>query len=240
MAFTIYAHRGASAYHPENTFSSFYAGVEMGADGIETDIQQTADGVLVLFHDDTLERIVGIKERICDFTYDQLLELDFGAHKGQRFRGEKIVTLAEFLRHLGSRGLRLDLEIKQPGIEKAVLDCIRQSRPSGPVGLTSFCLDSVKALRELDPAIELGWLTDRITPENLNLLSSLHIGKICPRVDLVEPEDMQLARSRGFAVRFWGVREHALIDRALALKGDGMTADFPDVALTRLHACSKQ
>ena len=83
-----YAHRGASEYFPENTLRSFYAGLEMCADGIETDIQRTKDGVLVLHHDDTLKRLVGIDARVCDFTYDELLGMDFGAFKGEKFAGE--------------------------------------------------------------------------------------------------------------------------------------------------------
>ena len=55
-----YAHRGASAYAPENTMSAFDLGLRMNADGIETDIRRTKDGVLVLFHDDDLLRIAGI------------------------------------------------------------------------------------------------------------------------------------------------------------------------------------
>ena len=57
--FVNYAHRGASEYAPENTMSSFYLGVEMKADGIETDVRRTNDGVLVLFHDTTLQRVMG-------------------------------------------------------------------------------------------------------------------------------------------------------------------------------------
>lgn len=59
--FVNYAHRGASAYYPENTLSAFYAGVNMGANGIETDIHITKDDILVLFHDDELSRVTDKK-----------------------------------------------------------------------------------------------------------------------------------------------------------------------------------
>ena len=58
MKFITYAHRGASEYCPENTLLSFYTGICMGANGIETDVQMTKDGVAVLFHDDTIERMM--------------------------------------------------------------------------------------------------------------------------------------------------------------------------------------
>ena len=70
--FVNYAHRGASAYYPQNTMSAFYAGLGMNANGIETDVRKTKDGVLVLFHDDTLDRVCGVSGRIDDMLYDEL------------------------------------------------------------------------------------------------------------------------------------------------------------------------
>ena len=70
-----YAHRGASEYAPENTLSSFYLGLLQGANGIETDVQRTKDGVLVLFHDDTVDRVTDGKGRLSDYTFDELKKL---------------------------------------------------------------------------------------------------------------------------------------------------------------------
>lgn len=64
-----YAHRGASEYAPENTLSSFYLGLLQGANGIETDVQRTKDGVLVLFHDDTLDRVTDGRGIISDYNF---------------------------------------------------------------------------------------------------------------------------------------------------------------------------
>ena len=67
-----YAHRGASEYAPENTFSSFYLGLLQGANGIETDVQKTKDGVLVLFHDGTLDRVSDHCGKLSEFTLEEL------------------------------------------------------------------------------------------------------------------------------------------------------------------------
>lgn len=120
--FINYAHRGASQYYPENTLISFYAGWQMGANGIETDVQSTKDGVPVLFHDDTMKRLAGREERICDLTYEELCEIDVGRHKGENFSGERVPTLEEFIHHFSGKGLHLALELKQAGIERQVLD----------------------------------------------------------------------------------------------------------------------
>lgn len=223
-----YAHRGASEYYPENTLRAFYAGLEMGADGIETDIQSTADGVLVLHHDDTLKRITGKEDRISDCTYARLLDLDFGAFMGEKFGGEKIVTLETFLNHFGAKPLHLALEIKQSGVEEQMLDCIATYGCRDRVTMTCFDLDSLLTVRRLDADIALGYLTERITVEMLDLLQAHRIGQICPRVDLTGAQDVALARSRGFSVRFWGVVSEELMRYALSLDSDGMTVNFPD------------
>lgn len=232
MPMINYAHRGASEYYPENTLRSFYAGLDMEADGIETDIQRTKDGVLVLHHDDTLERIPHVVGSVKDYTYDELLKMDFGAFKGERFAGERIVKLNTFLTHFANRGLTLALEIKQLGIEAECLAAVKAHACCDEVIFTSFAWDSVIALRKLDPEIKLGYLTGAITEEVLDELEKHDIQQICPRVDLVTEESMALAQERGFSVRFWGVKTIELMNRALALGGDGMTCNFPD----KLHA----
>lgn len=236
MPMINYAHRGASEYYPENTLRSFCAGLDMHADGIETDIQRTKDGVLVLHHDDTLERIPHVSGSVKDYTYDELLRMDFGAFKGARFAGERIVKLDTFLTHFANRGLTLALEIKQQGIEADCLAAVNEHACRREVIFTSFIWESVTALRALDPQIRLGYLTYAITEDVLDKLSKHGIQQVCPRVDLVTKESMALAQSRGFSVRFWGVKTIELMNRALALGGDGMTCNFPD----KLHAALEQ
>ena len=85
MEFINYAHRGASAYAPENTLAAFYMGWQMGANGIETDVQRTKDGVLVLFPDNELMRIAGRPEAIHDLIYVELLQIELGLTTGERF-----------------------------------------------------------------------------------------------------------------------------------------------------------
>lgn len=229
MPIINYAHRGASEYYPENTLCSFYAGLEMRADGIETDIQRTRDGVLVLHHDDSLKRITCMEGSVKDFTYAQLLEMDFGLFRGERFRGERIVKLDTFLTHFAKRGLKLALEIKQPGVERECLELVNAHACREDVIFTSFNWESVVELRRLDGEIALGFLTGEITPQMLDQLEKHRIGQICPKVSLVTEESMKLALDRGFSVRFWGVKTQELMQRALALGGgDGMTVNFPD------------
>lgn len=237
MKFVNYAHRGASEYFPENTMRSFYAGLEMGADGIETDIQRTLDGVLVLYHDDTLRRIVMDDRNLCQCTYQELLKMDFGRWMGEAYAGERIVTLDTFLNHFGRRDIHLALELKQIGIEQDCLECVNKYECRENVTFTSFHWESLLALRKIDSVIDIGFLTDRITEEIIRQLKQADIGQICPRIDLVNESDMALARANGLFVRFWGVRNEQDMWRALALQGDGTTCNFPDklAAVLRTH-----
>ncbi len=228
-----YAHRGASEEYPENTLYSFYMGLEAGADGIETDIQRTKDGVLVLFHDDTLERLLNIKKSISEMTYQELLQLDFGACKAERFSGEKIVTLEEFLLHFGAKSLTFALEIKQLCVEKDTLDMIDRFGLKDKVILTSFLWDSLVAIRKLDPDIRVGYLTEKVTPEMLDKMKALHMNQICPCIGNFSDEMMALCKKEGFSIRFWGVNTEEKMRRAVLSNTDGMTVNHP-AALTRL------
>ena len=100
-----YAHRGASEYAPENTMASFYLALELGANGIETDVRETSDGVLVLFHDETMLRLTGEDLRICEMTYDQIYEKDLGSHKSSKYKNEKVVLLEDFLRYFCAKNI---------------------------------------------------------------------------------------------------------------------------------------
>lgn len=235
MPIINYAHRGASEYYPENTLRSFYAGLDMRADGIETDIQRTKDGVLVLHHDDTLTRVPHAAGSVKDYTYAELLDMDFGAFKGPEFAGERIVTLDTFLTHFSRRGLTLALEIKQYGVEAESLAAVNAHRCRNEVIFTSFIWESVAELRKLDSEITLGYLTREITPEILDLLEKHHIQQICPLVSTVTEESMRLAVDRGFSVRFWGIKDEEQMHRAIELGGDGMTCNFPDKLTAALN-----
>ena len=101
-----YAHRGASEYAPENTLSSFYLGLMQGANGLETDVQKTRDGVLILFHDDTLDRVTDHTGKVSDYTWEELKKVKVSQIVGDDSQdGEKNSTLFSDTR-VGSRGVQ--------------------------------------------------------------------------------------------------------------------------------------
>ena len=109
--FVVYAHRGASEYAPENTMSSFQLGVSMGANGIETDVRKTKDGVLVLFHDGNFKRVIGCEGQISDYTYEELMQ--FRVKNEKTDTEDIIISFEDFLRYLGFRDLQFAIELKE-------------------------------------------------------------------------------------------------------------------------------
>ena len=221
-----YAHRGASEYYPENTLSSFYAGLDMGADGIETDVQKTRDGVLVLFHDRDLTRVTGEEGAIQDYTFAELQK--FTVKNAATGREDKIIDFETFLRLFGWRNLHFAIELKDTEIEKEVAQMMDRYGLRDKAIVTSFKFDNLRRMRAVAPEYKLGYL---YKPEEENLLGKaqeLHLEQLCPKAEMITPEMVKEYKSMGYSVRAWGVKDEAVMQRMIHCRVDGMTVNFPD------------
>ena len=230
----VIAHRGASSYAPENTFPAFDLALEMGADGLETDIQSTRDGVLVLIHDRSVDRTTDGTGPVKELDWPRLGEMEAGAWFAPRFAGTRIPTFDAFLaRYAGRTGLAL--EIKAPGTEAKVVDALRPYDLGDRLTILSFDWTSVVAVRGLAPALRVGWLTRAFDPESIECVRAAGMAQICPNASAVTPELVALAHQRGLQVRSWGVADEALMARAVEAGVDGTSINFPDVLLAYLQ-----
>ncbi len=222
--FVNYAHRGASEYLPENTLLAFYTGIFMGANGIETDVRRTADGVLVLFHDKTLERVTGNSRSVEECTLSELMELNV---KKNGFC-DKIVVFEDFLQKFAFRDITFAIELKGEGVEKDTADLLRKYGLGKKAVITSFKLDYIKNFIAYAPEFEFGLLTKEVTPELENELLSLGATEICPLAQTLTEDDVKKWHSIGFRVRAWGVDCEETMRRTVDIGADGMTCNFPD------------
>jgi len=222
------AHRGASEYSPENTFSAFYKGIEQGANGIETDVKKTKDGILVLFHDSDISRVTNGIGKISDYNYKDLLQLDAGSHKSSIYKNEKIVSFEDFLKYFASRELYFAIELKDSFIEEETLQLIRKYSIEEKVTVTSFDFENLIRVRELDRKIKIGYLCEEINNEVLDKLKTIEAYQICPSAKMLTPKKVQKAKMEGFSIRAWGVNDEVLMLHALSCGVDGMTVNFPD------------
>jgi len=111
-AIDVIAHRGASAYAPENTLASFALAKDLGADWFELDCTLTKDDQVIVIHDDTVDRTTDGKGEVASFSLEELRKLDAGSWKDPKFTGERLPTLAEALDLAKARQIGVYIEIK--------------------------------------------------------------------------------------------------------------------------------
>src|SRR6185295_6262650 len=159
-SFKKIAHRGASGQYPENSRLAFEKAIAAGADMIELDCQLTADGHVVVFHDERLARTTGARGRVQDRTLEQLRKLDIGKWRKPAFRGERILTLEEAL-EIFAGDVDLCLEIKTAtaapsGIEIKLLFILSHYDYLERTTISSFDYRSLARVRDLAPEATLG------------------------------------------------------------------------------------
>lgn len=225
--FVTYAHRGASHYYPENTMSAFRAGVKMGANGIETDVRKTRDGVLVLFHDKTLLRVTGEVGEVSDYTYEQL----------QRFKvtkdgkSDKIPTLEEFISELAGEDITFAIELKDDGIEEDVARLIFKYGIEKKTVVTAFEIDRIHKIKKYAPPLRIGYLTGDTDGTVEQALIDIGADEICPKGSAVTAEKVAAWHRLGFNVRAFGISDGQIMRQVYDAGADGMTVNFPDLLL---------
>ena len=222
-----YAHRGASEYAPENTLSSFYLGLLQGANGIETDVQRTKDGVLVLFHDDTVDRVTDGKGSLSGYTFDELRKLKVCGNSTTSFY-DRIVTLKEFLEKFAFYDIQFAIELKGVGVEEETLSMVKEFGIFEKTTFTSFNFDYIKKIKELDKNARIGWLTKNPGEKEIQELLNISGEEMAPQAEYITEDMVSVLRSKGLGIRAWGVFNVSLMKRMCMLNVDGMTVNFPD------------
>lgn len=233
----VIAHRGASAYAPENTLRAFELAARQGADMCELDVQRTADGVLVVFHDDTTARWEAQGRPVTHCTLADLRQLDIG--------GERVATLAEVCSFARERGMRLNVELKMRGIGADVVRLVHHERVSDQVLISSFWDEALAEIAAVAPgmprALLMGIPTfrpDVRLRESWPFLDLKRVGAVAwhpawqiPLLDHVAP----IVRRAGYRVHVWTVNDPDDMRRFLVLGVDGIITDTPDVLHSLLN-----
>lgn len=227
--FINYAHRGASAYYPENTMSAFYAGISQGANGIETDIQRSRDGVLVLFHDETLDRVTGRSGKVSDYTWEELSDMFVKGPDDGLVHKDRIITLDNFLHHFADHSLTFALEMKCRGIASDLFRAVEKFGILDKAIFASFNRDDLTELRKVTPQARVAYLTDRTDGEVLKFLQDVQAYQICLKSSSITPEVVEMMQLEEFSVRAWGVSDEQTMAQVCRCGVDGgMTVNFPD------------
>jgi glycerophosphoryl diester phosphodiesterase len=231
------AHRGATAYAPENTIAAFDLAVDMKADYIEIDVQRSKDGELVLIHDTTVDRTTDGTGKVGELTFEQLRSLDAGSWKGEQYEGEPIPTFEEILdRYRGKVGILIELKAPElyPGIEIQVAEALKERNLDKPqneqIIIQSFNFESMKTTNELLPLVPIGVLTSNrahTTPEALQEFST-YADWFNPSYGIVTEELVNQVHSLGMKIGSWTVRSQEAADFLFEMKVDAIITDYPD------------
>lgn len=228
-----YAHRGASAYYPENTMISFEKALEMGATGIETDVQVTKDGVLVLIHDEMVNRTTNGEGFVKDYTYKELNKLDAGSWMGEEFEGTKIPTVEELIYLTLDKNIIINFELKNgiviyEDIEQKLIDLIYKHKINRKVILSSFNHYSIAKCNKISKGINTGVLYMEGIYKPYNYASTVSANSIHPYFLAINEEVIKETKKHKTQVNVFTVDDEEKMKFFLDMKIDGIITNCPD------------
>lgn len=233
----IIAHRGASAYAPENTLAAFKKAIELGADGIELDVHLSKDGEVVVIHDYSVDRTSNGKGQVAELSLKELKALDFGNWFSGQYRNENIPLLEEVLELLkGWNGL-LNIEIKHnrlegcSQIEEKVLKLLHTYGFLDKVIISSFDHYSLIKIKEIEPSIRICPLYTAALYKPWEYAASLNAFAIHPHYHTVTPDVVNQCHERGINVNVYTVDLPQHIKLMMDAGVDGIITNVPDVAI---------
>ncbi|WP_445284560.1 glycerophosphodiester phosphodiesterase [Streptomyces sp. DSM 118148] len=253
----VVAHRGASAYAPENTLASIDKAAGLGFTWVENDVQRTKDGELVVIHDDSLRRTTNAEKvfpgrapwKVKDFTAAEIARLDAGSWFSAAYAGTRVPTLKQYTRRVDHNHEKLLLEIKNPelypGIERQTLKLLGNEgwldrAHLGRLVVQSFSADSVRTVHELKPAL---------TTAYLGRPSVAQLQRYARFTDLINPSCGSIStgyvaavhtfdgpHDRPLGVYAWTVDDAATARKVAGYGVDGVITNKPDVVRAALDA----
>lgn len=228
-----YAHRGASGYYPENTMLAFQKAVEMGCEGIETDVQLTKDGVLVICHDELLDRTTNGKGLIAETNYGDIAKLDAAKLWGGKFKDVKVPTLEELLAYVKDKNIMINLELKNSiidykNLEQLVIGMIYRYELKEKVIISSFNHYSILRCKAIDNTLKLGLLYDCCLYEPGKYASELGVGAVHPSFYSLNEEVVKEIRSHNLMINTWTVNDEKYMHLLAKLGIDGIITNYPD------------
>jgi glycerophosphoryl diester phosphodiesterase len=222
----VTAHRGSSRRAPENSLSAVRCAIEDGADFAEIDVQETADGVIVVLHDADLMRIASVRRNIWDITSDELRGIDAGSWFAPEFAGEPIPTLQEVM-DLARGRIRLNIELKLNGhdenLAERVVEIVRRNEFQAQCILMSLNYEGLLEAKRLDPSLTVGFTVGATISD----VTGLDVDFLSANSRLVTPGWLRRVRDGGKQVHAWTINEPDQILRFLLLGVDNIISDEP-------------
>jgi len=226
----IIAHRGASKAAPENTAAAILRACKMGAKIIEFDVRKTADGELVLFHDDKLERIAGIKGSIEGSDWESVKKLDVGSWFGEAFSDQKPITLGKAI-ELCRGGGAIALVEHKSGDAASYAKVISELKAEKDVIVQSFNWRFLAEFRKQLPGIPVGALGSNKLSDKIGAIVKLNPEWVGWKFSDLSAADLETLQKLKFRVALWTVNGPEEAEKWKARGVDGIITDVPNVML---------
>ena len=232
----IYAHRGASGYAPENTLRAFALAADMGADGVELDVQISKDGRLVVFHDDELSRLTGFTGSVADYTYAELCRMPV-IHAVDATERDVAPLLEDVLALLHERGLSVNIELKNSraafsALEEKTLEAVEKAGMREKTIYSSFNHYVLMKLREVDPKAKIGLLYSEAMVDPWVYANYLHADAIHPHylAALGCPGLIEGCKKAGVEIHPWTCNDEQVVCDLASAGIEAVITNYPDKA----------
>lgn len=225
----VTAHRGSSHAAPENTLAAIRRAMADGADIVEIDVQMTQDGVVILFHDETLKKL-GLPGRLADTPYSVIAEADAGSWHSPAHAGERVPTLEQVLEETKGK-IRLNIELKMTDpslpLPETVAGMLAVHGMTDAAIVTSFHREALSRAKAVNPGLRTGLivgtkraLRDDIWEDQVEILSL--------KSRLIDRKVVNRARQTGKEVHVWTVNDRKEMKRLIRMGVASIITDRPD------------
>ena len=237
----LFAHRGVSARYPENTKAAFYAASKLPIAGIELDVHVTADGEVVVIHDETIDRTSNGSGYVKDMTLQQLRLYDYGSWFSEEQKGESIPTLGEVLELFVATHHRINIELKTDvfsydGIEALVLKEIAMHQMTERVIISSFNHESLQTVAKMAPYIETAALFAEILVDFTSYTAIIPANAIHVSLPTAFRKSIGRALEKEATIRVYTVNDIEYVKQLQQLGIQAVFTDDPETILEGMHS----
>lgn len=226
----VTAHRGYSAAYPENTIPAFKGAIQVGADWAELDVQQTADGEVIVMHDSNLKRTTGLDKEVWQVTWDEIKDLDNGSWFDKKYQTVRIPTLEEVLKVCRGK-IHLNIEIKPSGhdkdLEEQVAKLLKKYHMRDTCVVSSLKYDSLRKIKQADDSIETAYITS-VSYGNFTDLE--YADGYSVESTLLSKSFVNKAQKAGKQIYVWTVNSEERLEKVVGMGIDNVITDDPVMA----------
>lgn len=229
-----FAHRGFSGKYPENTMLAFKKAIEVGADGIELDVQLTKDGEVVIIHDETIDRTTDGEGFVCEYTYDELKKIDASYIYKDKYGFNPIPTLKEYFELVKDLDFITNIELKTGineylGIEEKVYKLIKEFRLESKVIISSFNHFSILRMKKIAPELKYGFLSETWIIDAGEYCKKYGVSCYHPHFKNLIPSVIDELKKNNIEINTWTVNKKEDIEYLISKNIDILIGNYPDL-----------